>query len=316
MDFKKIIFCESEILIWVYPKTPVIAHTGKNYFLLMAWAGYYLIKLRKKIYPIKIATIIEEIVVELREYLGLEVEHIRLTNLIEKQIFKISDVLLTPSELMRSYIEGKHKIKNKIWINHQRDVYMKLEEDSIQKEISPDPEKINILISGGLNLSKENLKRIVIEISNIPAAHLYICGIGGEWINKIIKENSIQNSEYTGILNYEEHDYLASKCDFGLIHYQPGYHNFKSTIKYCNYAATGLAILSIRLKTIELIIREDGLGLALDEDEFFVKLQHWASSRKNFKKFKKNAERLAVQYQEGYHIKIWLNELLNSFRSR
>jgi hypothetical protein len=162
-------------------------------------------------------------------------------------------------------------------------------------------------------LAQENLRRIILEIKDIPTAHLYICGIGGEWIHGFISENQVNNAEYLGVLNYKEHDYLASKCDFGLIHYRPGYHDFKSTIKYCSYAANGLAILSIQLKTISEIIKEEELGEALDEEVFFNKLRFWASSKENFIKYKRNALKLSRSYQDGYHIRIWLDELLNLY---
>jgi hypothetical protein len=311
-DFRKLIFNKSDILLWVYPKTPIIAFTGERHFLILARLGYNLLKISKNLSGIKIATVIEETIVELRNYLGLGVKHTSLTNILERQIFTLSDVLLTPSELMRTYIEQKHSFHNKTWINYQRDVYMKLNDGVIQKQINPRKEKVNILCSGGLMLAQENLMKIILEIKDIQTAHLYICGIGGEWIEDFISKNEIQNTEFVGILNYEEHDYLASKCDFGLIHYRPGqYHDFKTTIKYCSYAANGLAILSLRLKTIKEVIDEEELGEAVDEEIFFAKLRLWASSRHNFVKFKKNAEKVAKMYQNGHHMKIWLDELLN-----
>jgi hypothetical protein len=162
-------------------------------------------------------------------------------------------------------------------------------------------------------LAQENLRKVILEIKNVPTAHLYICGIGGEWIADFISRNEVRNAEFVGTLSYEEHDYLASRCDFGLIHYRPGdYHDFKTTIKYCSYVANGLAILSHRLRTIQEVIDEDGVGETVDEDMFLVKLHLWASSRDNFLRFKKRAEEMAEMYQNGHYIKIWLDELLNA----
>ena len=311
-DFKKILSCKSDLLLWVYPKTPIIAFTGERHFLILARIGYCLLKIKKIFSNVKVATVIEEIIVELRNYMGLGVKHVKMTNKIERQIFCLSDVLLAPSELMLNFIDKKHGLKNKMWINYRRDVYIKLRDGVIEKWINPNKEKINILCSGGLMLAQENLMKIILQIKDIQTAHLYICGIGGEWIADLISRNGVSNAEFVGTLSYEEHDYLASRCDFGLIHYRPGhYHDFKTTIKYCSYVANGLAILSHGLKTIQEAIDEEGVGEAVDEDMFLAKLRLWASSRDNFIKFKKKAEEMAEKYQNGYYIKIWLDELFS-----
>jgi hypothetical protein len=211
-----------------------------------------------------------------------------------------------------AYVDEKHKLSESKWIIYPRDMYVFLAHEKISRKIRPSEKRVNALYSGGLGIyMKDTLTRMIGEFERSENGFLYLCGVGGEWADAYIKKNRIYHSRYVGILNYAEHDYLASRCDFGLIIYpENSYCDFKPTTKYCSYVSNKLPILSVDLQTLKKILQEDGTGIALPEALFFKELRLWLLSPERFSPFRKASERMSEKFIRADFMRCWLDELL------
>jgi hypothetical protein len=156
-----------------------------------------------------------------------------------------------------------------------------------------------------------NFREVLRSIRSAPATRLHVCGPGREAVEEWLHELDVPNVRHHGQIGVAEHDWLAQRCDVGLILYPTDnpYNHLTPTMKYSAYLANGLAVLSTDLERVAENIHQDGVGLAMPIRELSVELMRWATKPSLWADAKARAEEQAVSVRSPEEMTSWIEEI-------
>ena len=156
-----------------------------------------------------------------------------------------------------------------------------------------------------------NFREVLRSIRNAPKTRLHVCGPGRDALREWLVELDVPNVRHHGQLAPAEHDWLAQRCDVGLILYptEDAYSHLRPTLKYSAYLANGLAVLSTDLRCVADNIRADRVGQAMPIRELALEILRWSAKPKLWAAAKARAEQLSDQVRSASDLRGWLREM-------
>ncbi len=184
--------------------------------------------------------------------------------------------------------------------------------DDSASHIDFDGGTVNFFYSGPVDAQvATNFREILRSIRNAPGTMLHVCGPGREALREWLVELDVPNVTHYGQLGIADHDWLARRCDVGLILYPSDnpYNHTTPTLKYSAYLANGLAVLSTDLRCVADNVRADGVGQAMPIRELALELLRWATRPRLWSAAKTRAEAQAERIRSGTEIRECLEDL-------
>ena len=325
-DIRDLLAPSEEILLFHYPKMPIIGRSFYTTVLLFAALGYGLLAMKKKVTGQRVVVLIQDLPTEQRliqpsksgpdltqfyDWRQLPKSEWIFTG-VERLIFKLADVIIAPSTMLADHIVRKHSLPAAKIRLKRRDIYTPVYESPAQQiELNHDGGP-RVFYSGDLGLPalKKNLQQIMQAFQRFSSAHFYLCGKRGQWIHEEIKANGLQNIHYLGLLDYATHDAVLQRCDIGLLLYQHSYYDLMATAKYSAYVANGLAVLSTDLVTLSEILREDQVALALPMEKLANQLVQWLSFPEQIAPYRERAKQLSTNFKQGLYMQEWFDQII------
>ncbi len=305
----------SDVLLFISPKVPVLAHVAEPTMLFVAEQLYRTLKTRTRVTRQRIVVVVEDLPVEMAEGRAaaggppgdLNVKRVRA---IERLLFRSAEQLVVPVGF-EAPIRELHDIDAERFRTFRRNIYLPAESPDTPS-IEFKRGKVNFFYSGSVDSHvAANFREILKSIRNAPDTRLHVCGPGRESVEKWLHELDAPNVIHYGQIGVAEHDWLASQCDVGLVLYPTDnpYNHLTPTMKYSAYLANGLAILSTDLRCVAENIKEDGVGQAMPTRELALELMRWATRPKLWAAEKARAEEQALVVRSGAEMMPWIQEL-------
>ncbi len=315
-QFRQLLTDRSKYLLFLYPKVPVLAHLNHPTLLAMARRGYQALRLKARMTGQRIIVIMEDLPIEMAEgtaAAGGPPSEMPIAQLraIESRLLRAAHMIVTPPGYQDTIVD-QHGIERERFRAFQRNLYVPAAQPEGEPEMEFEAGKVNFLYSGAIDTTiASNFRRILRSIQTAPQARLHVCGPGREAVETWFDELGVTNARHYGRLNLATHDWLAGRCDAGLILWPTDnpYFHLTPTSKYSAYVSNGLAVLSTDLRAVADNIREDGVGRAMPINELSVELLRWAARPSLFAGFKERARRLAPVIRSGAEMDPWLNEI-------
>ena len=306
----------SRYLIFIYPKIPVLAHVEEPAMLALARRAYQALRAKAALSRQRIVVIVEDLPVELAQGRaaagGTAVQlDIARTRAIERTLFRAAQRLVAPSGFVAP-ISERYEIDRSRFRTFRRNVYITGVVPAEAPPIDFDGGDVNYFYSGSVDPHvASNFREILRAIRNAPGTRLHVCGPGRDAVREWLAELDVPNVRHYGLLGIAEHDWLAQRCDVGLILYPTDnpYNHLTPTMKYSAYLANGLAVLSTDLRCVAENIREDRVGQALPIRELALELLRWATRPALWSAAKARAEEQAEQVRSGVEMKPWIEEI-------
>jgi hypothetical protein len=230
---------------------------------------------------------------------------------IEAALFRIAHRLIVPAGFARP-IEERHGVDPSRIHTFRRFPYPAESPLSEDPPLEFEPGSVNFFYSGSVDAHvASNFRAVLKSIRNAPATRLHVCGPGRDAVREWLDELDAPNVRHYGQLGVAEHDWLARRCDVGLI-LEPGespYDQLRPTLKYSAYLANGLAVLATDLERVAENVREDGVGQAMPIRELELELLRWATRPKLWRDAKARAAELAPTIRRGADLRPWIEEL-------
>ncbi len=232
---------------------------------------------------------------------------------LEGALFRAAHFLVTPAGFMNA-IRSRHGLDDSRFRTFRRHVYVpSLEPGSPPPaQIDFEPGTVNFFYSGAVDSrAASNFREVLRAIRNAPQSRLHVCGPGQDEVRHWLDELEVPNARHHGLLSPAAHDWLARRCDVGLILYSVDdpYHHLRPTLKYSAYLANGLAVLSTDLDQVAANIKLDGVGQAMPIRELSVELLRWATRPSLWAQAKARAAEQAREIQSGTEMTAWIAEL-------
>jgi hypothetical protein len=318
-QFRQLLADRSKYLLFLYPKVPVLAHINHPTLLTLVGHGYQALRLKARLTGQRIVVIMEDLPIEMAEgraAAGGPPPDMPITQVraIERRLLRAAHIIVTPPGYQDTILE-RHGIDRERFRTFQRNVYMPAAQPERELEIEFEAGKVNYLYSGAIDTTiASNFRQILRSIQAAPQARLHVCGPGREAVEKWFEELGVTNVRHYGRLNLAAHDWLAGRCDAGLILWPTDnpYFHLTPTSKYSAYVSNGLAVLSTDLRAVAANIRNDGVGRAMPINELSVELLRWTARPSLFAGFKERARELAPVIRSGAEMDPWLDEIAQS----
>ncbi|UCC72988.1 MAG: hypothetical protein JSV86_22010 [Gemmatimonadota bacterium] len=315
-EFWRLLTDRSRYLLFLYPKIPVLAHLSQPTLLSLALLGYRLLRLKAKLTGQRIVVIIADLPIEQAEGKqaagGPPAElHAPQLRAIERSFLRAAHLIVTPLGYVDTIVE-LHGIEPDRFRTFRRNIYLPAVEVEDAFDVGFEAGDVNFFYSGAIDTTiAPNFRQVLRSIQNAPQARLHVCGPGREAMEKWLEELGITNARHYGQLNLAAHDWLAGRCDAGLILWPTDnpYCHLTPTSKYSAYLANGLAVLSTDLEAIAENIRNDGVGQAMPINELSLELLRWAARPSLFAGFKNRARQLADVVRGGNEMDGWIEEI-------
>jgi hypothetical protein len=313
-QFRQLLTDRSEYLVFLYPKVPVLAHINRPALLAMARHGYQALRLKASLTGQRIIVIMEDLPIEMAEGIAaaggpppdMPIAEVRV---IERRLLRAAHIIVTPPGYRATILE-RHGTDPELFQTFQRNIYVPGE-----LEIEFEPGEVNFLYSGAIDTTiASNFRKMLRSIQNAPQARLHVCGPGRDAVDTCFEELGVTNARHYGLLNFAAHDWLAGRCDAGLILWPTDnpYFHLTPTSKYSASVSNGLAVLSTDLTAVADNIRKDGVGRAMPINELSVELLRWAARPSLFAGFKERARQLAPVIRSGAEMDPWLDAIAQS----
>jgi hypothetical protein len=307
----------SRYLVFIYPKVPVLAHVNEPTMLSLAHRAYQVLRLKTAAASQRIVVIVEDLPVELaqgRAIAGAPARDLAESQIraIERTLFRAAHRLVVPSGFVEP-ITARYGIDRDRFRTFRRNVYQRRAAPETSPPIQFEGGKVNFFYSGSVDTHvAPNFREILRSIRNAPGTRLHVCGPGRESVQEWLHELDAPNVSHYGQLDVTVHDWLAQRCDIGLILYPTDnpYNHLTPTMKYSAYLANGLAILSTDLRCVADNVRHDGVGLAMPIRELAVELMRWATRPTLWADSKARAEEEAAAIGSGAEMKEWIEEIV------
>jgi hypothetical protein len=318
-QFRQLLADRSEYLIFLYPKVPVLAHFNDPTLLALARHGYRALRLKARLTGRRIVVIMEDLPIEMAEGRAvaggpppdMPIVQVRA---IERQLLRAAHMVVTPPGFQDTIIE-RHGIDRARFRTFQRNIYMPAVRPEREPGLEFEAGAVNYLYSGAIDTTiASNFRQILRSIQTAPQARLHVCGPGRDAVEKWFRDLGVTNARHYGRLNLAAHDWLAARCDAGLILWPTDnpYFHLTPTSKYSAYVSNGLAVLSTDLKAIAANIRGDGVGRAMPINELSVEFLRWTARPSLFAGFKERARELAPIIRSGSEMDPWIEEIAGS----
>ncbi|MFG1690923.1 hypothetical protein ACGF5M_02005 [Gemmatimonadota bacterium] len=331
---KRILRDQADILFLVYPKLPIMSHSGHPFFLSLTERTLRSVLARHGTTGQRLVVLVEDLPLEMakaREAVGepaadLDMDRIRA---IESLLLTNAHLLVVPSGFVEP-LRVAHGLDEERVRTFRRNVYPS---DAVGTtngagvpnaagtidstrglESLPDVERgaVDFFYSGSVEpWLASDFKRVVEVLASVPEARLHVCGPGEEEVRAWASEVGAANVTHYGILDRPTHDWLARQCQIGLILYpaENPYFRITPTMKYTAYLANGLAVLSTDLAAVADNVRLDGVGRALPMEELILELNRWARDPEAWAGYKAKAEVEAEVVRSGEEMRGWIAEL-------
>ncbi|NIR42891.1 MAG: glycosyltransferase family 4 protein [Gemmatimonadetes bacterium] len=302
-------------LLFIYPKLPIMAHVGQPVMLGLAIWAYRALAMKARLRRRRILVIVEDLPVEMAEGrataggppVELDVKRLRA---IETVIFRAADRLIVPEGFVVP-IRDRHPVDPDRIRTFRRNIYLPAEPEGAPA-IDFDDGAVNFFYSGSVDAHvAANFREILRSIRNAPQTRLHVCGPGREAVEEWLHELAVPNVTHYGQVAIDVHDWLARRCDVGLILYPTDnpYNHLTPTMKYSAYLANGLAVLSTDLRCVAENVRKDGVGQTMPIAELALELMRWATRPQLWESAKARAETEAAVVRSGVEMKSWIDEL-------
>ena len=315
-ELGRVLADRSRYLLFFYPKLPVLAHLNQPTLLSLAHRGYQMLHVKTKLTRQRIVVIIEDLPIEMTEGTAiaggprpeLDIPRVRA---IERTLLRAAHLIVTPPGYIET-IRKQHGIDPDRFRTFRRNIYL----PSLQTDQIPDIQfeagEVNFLYSGAIDATMaSNFREMLRAIRSAPRARLHVCGPGRDAAERWFAELDVPNARHYGRLGLAAHDWLARRCDAGLILWPSDnpYFQLTPTSKYSAYVANGLAVLSTDLRAVAENIQRDGVGQAMPIKELSVELLRWASRPNLFAGHKQRAREHEADLCSGAEMKGWIEEI-------
>ena len=306
----------SDCLLFVYPKVPVLAHVQAPAMLALAGIAYRMLDARFRMTRQRIVVIVEDLPVDMAEgravaggrSVDLAVKRIRA---IERTLFRSAYRLIVPSGFL-DVIRDRYGIAADRFRTFRRNIYLPPTTQDATPPIEFESGTVNFFYSGSVDPHvAANFREILRSIRNAPETRLHVCGPGRDAVQEWLHELEVPNVIHYGQVGVAEHDWLAARCDVGLILYPADnpYNHLTPTMKYSAYLANGLAVLSTDLRCVAENIKQDGVGQAMPIRELALEIMRWATRPALWADAKARAREQAEIVRSGVEMKAWIDEL-------
>ncbi len=307
---------DARYLAFIYPKIPVLAHVEHPTMQGLALRAYQALRLKTRITRQRIVVIVEDLPVELAEgrataggpASALDVPTIRK---IERTLFRAAHRLVVPDGFAAPIAE-RHGIAQDRLRTFRRNIYLPAIEPAEAPPIDFDRGTVNFFYSGSVDAHvAANFRELLRSIRNAPDTRLHVCGPGRDAVLEWLSELDVPNVRHHGLLGIAEHDWLAQRCDVGLILYPTDnpYNHLTPTMKYSAYLANGLAVLSTDLSCVAENVRQDGVGQAMPIRELSLEIMRWAARPALWSAAKAKAAAEAARVRSGDEMRAWIREI-------
>jgi hypothetical protein len=315
-EISRLLRDDSRYLVFIYPKIPVLAHVDQPAMLRVAHRAYQLLAAKTRITRQRIIVIVEDLPVELEE--GRAIAGGRAQELdaqsyhkIERSLFRAAYRLVVPGGFV-AHLSGRYRLEEERFRTFRRNVYLPAAESGEARPIEFESGTVNFFYSGSVDTHvAPNFREVLRSIRNAPDTRLHVCGPGRDAVQEWLSELDVPNVRHHGQLGVAEHDWLAERCDIGLILYPSDnpYNHITPTMKYSAYLANGLAVLSTDLRCVVENIRRDGVGQAMPIRELALEIMRWATRPSLWSEAKARAQEEAAIVRSGDELKGWIEEI-------
>jgi hypothetical protein len=314
-EYSRLLRDSSNVLVFIYPKLPVLAHVAAPRMLSLAQQLYRLLTARARLTGQRIVVIVEDLPVELAEGRAaaggppVDLDGKRF-HAIERRLFRFAHRLVVPAGF-EAPLRQRYGISADRFRTFRRNVYVPAD-DPETPPIEVERGVVNFFYSGAVDSHvAANFREVLRSIRNAPQARLHVCGPGRDAVQEWLHELAVPNVTHHGQLGRAVHDWLARQCDIGLILYPTDnpYNHLTPTMKYSAYLANGLAVLSTDLRCVSDNIRQDGVGQAMPIRELALEIMRWATRRQLWAAARARAREQASAVSSGSEMRSWLEEL-------
>ncbi len=231
---------------------------------------------------------------------------------IEATLFRAAHRLIVPAGFVEP-IRDRYGIDSSRFLTFRRLPYAPESPLAGQPPHEFESGSVNFFYSGSVDeYVAPNFRAVLKSIRNAPTTRLHVCGPGRDAVREWLDELDAPNVRHYGQLGVAEHDWLARRCDVGLILHssENPYDHLRPTLKYSAYLANGLAVLATDLRQVAENVREDGVGRAMPIRELEVELLRWATRPKLWRDAKARAAELAAEIRCGADLQTWIREIV------
>lgn len=311
----------SRALVLVYPDLPGLTLADRSLTPAALPQAYRALGAKARLTGQRIVVIVKDLPVEAAEGRatagesepGLDKDRLRA---LEGTLFRAAHLLVVPAGFLDTIVQAHADLDASRLRTFRRHVYVpSLEPDAPAPPIEFESGTVNFFYSGRVDSQVAgNFREILRSIRNAPATRLHICGPGRDALREWLAELDVPNVRHYGQLGPAQHDWLARRCDAGLILYSTDnpYNHLRPTLKYSAYLANGLAVLSTDLAHVAENIRRDGVGQHMPIKELSLELLRWATRPALWAQAKARASERAQEIQAGSDMQPWIRELTAS----
>ncbi len=314
----------SRVLLLIYPELPGVAGPltpgarRSDAWLNLAQRTYSVLGAKSRLTRQRLVVMVKELPLEAaagRAQAGEAksvADDARLQAL-EGALLRAAHRLITPAGFVNA-IRSRHGLDVSRFRTFRRHVYLPTLEPGTPPptQIDFEPGAVNFFYSGAIDSrAAANFREILRAIRSAPKCRLHVCGPGQDEVRHWLVELDVPNARHHGFLSPAAHDWLARRCDVGLILYSTDdpYQHLRPTLKYSAYLANGLAVLSTDLDRVAENIKRDGVGQAMPIRELSVELLRWATRPSLWAHAKARAAEQAREIQSGAEMTAWIAEL-------
>jgi hypothetical protein len=306
----------SRYLLFIYPQLPIFAYVEDPALLAAARRIYQALRARCALTRQRIIVIVEHLPIEKargREIAGGPAARIdeKRVRAIESTLFRGAHRLIAPEGLAEA-LAGRYRVPPRRLRTFRRHAYLPGATAGEDPPIEFHSGTVNFFYSGTVDPHvAPNFREMLRAIRNAPDTRLHVCGPGRDAVREWLAELDVPNVRHHGRLGVAGHDWLAGRCDIGLILYPTDnpYSHLIPTMKYSAYLANGLAVLSTDLRRVAENIRADGVGQAMPIRELAMELLRWATRPNLWIAAKENAEAQAAAIRSGAELRSFIEEL-------
>ncbi len=315
----------SRILLLIYPELPGAARPlrpgEQSAWLPLARRAYRVLGSKSRLTRKSVVVLVKELPLEAaagRARAGEPMAAIDDPRLhaLEGALFRAARLVVTPAGFVDA-IRSRHGLDDSRFRTFRRHIYVpSLEPGSPPPaQIDFEPGAVNFFYSGEIDArAASNFREILRAIRSAPKSRLHVCGPGQDEVRHWLNELDVRNARHHGLLSPTAHDWLARRCDVGLILYSADdpYQHLRPTLKYSAYLANGLAVLSTDLHQVAENIKRDGVGQAMPIRELSVELLRWATRHSLWSRAKARSAELAREVEAGAEMRAWIRELTDT----
>jgi hypothetical protein len=315
-ELRRMLKDRSRCLLFVYPIVPVFSYSTDPAMLLRVLRAFQALWAKSRLSRQRIVVLVSELPAERAE--GQAIADGRVTELhvqrvreIERALFRAAHRIIAPIGLAESIV-SRYELDPSRLRTFRRHDYRKADALAQPPPLEYESGTVNFFYSGAVDAQvAANFREILRSIRNAPNTRLHVCGPGRDSAREWLAELDVPNVRHHGQLGAAEHDWLAERCDIGLVLYPADnpYNHLRPTLKYSAYLANGLAVLGTDLRGLADNIRQDRVGVSLPIRELALELLRWAARPKLWAEAKARSAQLAPEVSSGAETRSWFQDV-------